>query len=89
MLVAILIVLVLLLVGLRTGYVSIAHWRWWSYVWQTRKDKGDGAVCGLFKNLPHIMPGRWGFWILGFEVGSRNPRNKIGVWLKNHGLWPW
>ncbi len=43
----------------------------------------------IFKNLPHIKPGRWGFGVLGVEVGSRNPQDPVGVWLKEVGLWPW
>jgi hypothetical protein len=45
--------------------------------------------CGLFRNRAGIIPGRWGFYILGLEVGSRNPGNKVGVFLKRIGLWPW
>ncbi len=53
------------------------HWvRWQPGAW-------------IFRNLPHIKPGRWGFGVLGVEVGSREPDDPIGVWLKAHGLWPW
>ena len=43
----------------------------------------------IFRNRPHVMPGRWGFGICGFEFGSRNPQDPFGVWLKEVGLWPW
>lgn len=43
----------------------------------------------LFRNLPHIIPGRWGGGIYGFEIGSRNPGDPVGVLLKRIGLWPW
>lgn len=44
---------------------------------------------GIFRNRSEFLPGRWGFYVLGIEVGSRNSRDPIGVWLKNHKLWPW
>lgn len=47
-----------------------------------------GERCGVFKNRPGVIPGRWGIWCYGFEIGSRNP-SAFGRWLKNHGLWPW
>lgn len=81
----VLILLNLLLLGLRTGYVHIRGWNSWS-----GSIRGFlGNRVGIFKNRSDVMPGRWGFYILGFEVGSRNPRNKIGVWLKSHGFYPW
>lgn len=43
----------------------------------------------IFRNRPDVKPGRWGFGILGFEFGSRNPGDKVGVLLKRLGLWPW
>ena len=44
----------------------------------------------IFRNRPDIVPGRWGFGIMGiFEFGSRNPGNKFGIFLKNIGLWPY
>ena len=67
-------------------YLSIAPWRVWR--WMFHKDYGSRRI-GIFKNLPHIKPGRWGFYFFGFEFGSRNPQDKIGVWLKDHGLYPW
>lgn len=45
--------------------------------------------CGIFRNLPHIKPGRWGVYFFCFEVGSRDPGDPIGLWLKRLGLWPW
>lgn len=49
---------------------------------------GD-ARMGIFRNLPTVIPGRWGFFVLGFEFGSRNPGDKFGLWLRRAGLWPW
>jgi hypothetical protein len=43
----------------------------------------------IFKNIPGIKPGRWGFGVFGFEFGSRNPDDPVGVFLKRIGLWPW
>jgi len=43
---------------------------------------------GLFRNKKGVIPGRWGFYILGFEFGNRNPGSRFGTWLYNHGLWP-
>lgn len=63
--------------------VRIGNWQWWRFMWKSRD------YCGLFLNKPGIIPGRWGFYILGFEFGSRNPGNKIGVWLNSCGFWPW
>ena len=69
---------------MRLGPVSIScdsiH-----YAWIMRDVNG---YCGIFRNRRWIKPGRWGFWILGFEFGSRNPGNKFGIWLKHVGLWP-
>jgi hypothetical protein len=42
-----------------------------------------------FRNRRGIVPGRWGFYVLGFEFGSRNSGNWFGVFLKRIGLWPW
>jgi hypothetical protein len=64
-------------------YIKISSWSWWKFMWKSRE------YCGLFRNLSHIRPGRWGFFILGFEVGSRNPDDPVGVFLKRWGLWPW
>lgn len=58
----------------------------WKYKWRSRHVE---SFCGIFRNLPHVMPGRWGFYFGAFEFGSRNPQNRIGVWLKSHGMWPW
>ena len=44
---------------------------------------------GRFKNSPEVIPGRWGWYWYGFEFGSRNPGDKVGVWLKRRGLWPY
>lgn len=68
------------------GLIHISPWRVWR--WMLGSNYRESRI-GLFKNLPHVIPGRWGFYILGFEFGSRNPGNKIGVWLKNHRLYPW
>lgn len=66
--------------------IRIAPWRVWK--WMLKKGFHYSRI-GIFRNLPHIKPGRWGFYILGFEFGSRSPQNKVGVWLKDNGLWPW
>jgi hypothetical protein len=42
---------------------------------------------GLFRNSPAVVPGRWGFYFYGFEFGSRNPGDPVGVWLKRLGIW--
>lgn len=43
-----------------------------------------------FKNRPNIVPGRWGVTLFGLiEIGSREPGDPVGVWLKRKGLWPW
>ncbi len=62
-------------------------WIWKALLFK-RMNKRDRRI-GIFRNLPGVIPGRWGFFILGFEFGSRNPGDSIGVWLKNHGLYPW
>lgn len=63
-------------------YVKVSPWRWWVYCYRSND------LCGLFRNRPGVKPGRWGFYILGFEVGSRQPGDKFGVFLKRIGLWP-
>jgi hypothetical protein len=69
--------------SIRLGYLTICNYNWWRFMWK------QGHYYGLFRNKEGILPGRWGFFILGFEVGSRMPQDPIGVWLRNHGLWPW
>lgn len=46
----------------------------WYYLW-----KSPGQRIGVFRNLPHVikdvgtwLPRRWGFHILGFEIGQRD-----------------
>ncbi len=68
---------------------SIAPWGMWKLMLAREPSWFNESRIGIFRNLPHVIPGRWGFYILGFEFGSRNPGDPIGVWLKNHGLWPW
>lgn len=67
-------------------FVSISGWRTWR--WMLHRDYGSDRI-GIFRNLPGVAPGRWGIFILGFEFGSRNPRDPVGVWLKKVGAWPW
>lgn len=58
--------------------ISIAPWHMWvTLFWHG--GKRPWARIGLFRNLPHVqkwipgrlLPARWGFFILGFEVGDR------------------
>jgi len=70
---------------MKIGPIDFGTKTWWRVVWLARHRNG---YFGIFRN-DHCVPGRWGFWILGFEFGSRNPRNKFGVWLKRMGLWRW
>lgn len=44
---------------------------------------------GIFRNRPGVKPGRWGFCFYGFEFGSRQPGDPVGLFLKRCGLWPW
>jgi len=44
---------------------------------------------GRFTNRPDVIPGRWGWYFYGFEFGSRNPGDPVGVFLKRIGWWPW
>ncbi len=64
-------------------YITIRDRHAWRWAWLA------GEWFGIFRNRREVIPGRWGFYILGFEVGSRNPGDPVGVWLKSHGLWPW
>ena len=74
--------------GITLGPIHVAPWRIWRWMMLSRSSFIDRRI-GLFHNLPHVIPGRWGFFILGFEFGSREPGDKFGVWLKENGLWPW
>lgn len=65
------------------GYIYVSPFRWWRVMWLT------GNYVGIFRNRPWVNPGRWGFYILGLEFGSRNPGDRVGLFLKRHGLWPW
>lgn len=72
--------------SIRLGPLWIGPLHWWRYCFWLRRTYG---IIGIFRNLPHIKPGRWGVYILGLEIGSRNPGNPFGCRLKNVGLWPW
>jgi hypothetical protein len=67
---------------MKLGPFLISSFPWW----RTRCKSGD--YCGLFRNKPGVISGRWGFYVLGFEFGSRNPGSRFGTWLHRHGLWP-
>ena len=67
---------------MRIGWFNFGTPLWWRYMWRERQ------FFGIFRNRPYIQ-GRWGFYFLGFEFGSRHPGNRTGIWLKKHGLWPW
>ena len=81
---------------LASGYVSF-HWRWHLFVWRLwREDPVGEKLIGIFRNdrasrgYPSFKPGgRWGFFVGGFEIGSRCPRDPFGCWLKDRGWWPW
>lgn len=64
---------------MKFGWFYIAPYRWWLYMWKSKD------YCGLFRNSPEVIPGRWGFYILGFEFGSRNPGSRFGVFLYRLG----
>jgi hypothetical protein len=68
-------------------YVNLTINRTWA---RMMSDKGN---FGIFRNSKQVVPGRWGIYICFYfgvlEIGSRNPRDKIGCLLKNIGLWPW
>ncbi len=68
---------------MKFGPIKICSWGWWKFMWR------ETPRCGLFHNKPGVKPGRWGFYVLGFEFGSRQPGNWFGVFLKRVGLWPW
>lgn len=68
--------------------IHVSPWHIWKAM-LTGRWPSDWKRIGIFRNLPWIVPGRWGFFILGFEVGNRNPGQPFGQWLKRVGLWPW
>lgn len=69
------------------GWVlHISPWRIWR--WMLSSGYHDSRA-GIFRNPPHLLPGRWGFYVLGFEFGSRNSATRFGTWLYKSGLWPW
>lgn len=64
-------------------YTTISRAGWWYFVWKS------GCWCGIFRNREGVIPGRWGWYLFGLEFGSRNPGDRVGVFLKRVGLWPW
>lgn len=68
---------------IKIGPLTIGSRAWWRVVWYS------GSRYGIFRNKRGIYPGRWGFYLLGIEFGSRDPRNKFGLWLNRMGLWRW
>lgn len=69
--------------------IHIAPWHIWKMMISTKPSWINEKRVGIFRNLPHVIPGRWGFFVLGFEFGSRNPGNRFGSWLKRIGVWSW
>lgn len=50
--------------------INVAPLRSWKPLW------GMYPYVYIFRNLPDIIPGRWGFGFKGLiEIGSRNPGN--------------
>lgn len=87
------LIFILVCVGSAGGYIQIYSWASWRFAWS---GAGGGSRVGIFGNArcgrgpPTWGPGgRWGVFILGLEIGSRNPRDPVGCWLKDRGLWPW
>ncbi len=68
---------------LKCGPISYSH-SWSLFLW-----RGGDETYGIFRNSREVIPGRWGWFFYGLEIGSRNPGNFFGVWLKRVGLWPW
>jgi hypothetical protein len=68
---------------MKIGWLSYSH-RWSKFLWRSGHE-----IYGIFRNLPHIKPGRWGFYFYGLEFGSRNPGHWFGLLLRRFGLWPW
>lgn len=69
--------------GINIGPLHVGNKHAWKCAWVMR------AWFGIFRNRPGVIPGRWGFYILAIEFGSRNPGDRFGTWLKRVGLWPW
>lgn len=70
--------------SIKTGPLWISlDLEWWSVQFRRREK------CGMFRNRPGIIGGRWGFYFLGVEFGSRNPGNRFGLLLAKLGLWRW
>lgn len=67
----------------RRWYIWIGGPNWWRFIWHSEER------YGIFRNREGVKPGRWGFFVLGFEVGSRDPGDPVGLWLRRWGLWPW
>lgn len=69
---------------MKIGWLSVSlNPSWWRYM-RLEKD-----WYGIFRNLPNVRPGRWGFYCLGVEFGSRDPDHWFGLLLRRFGLWPW
>lgn len=68
-------------------YVNLTVNRTWASM------MADEGVVGIFRNSKQVLPGRWGVWIcMGFgvlEIGSRNPQDRVGLFLRKMRLWPW
>lgn len=64
----------------------IAPYRVWKF--RIRNRRYDPLI-GVFKNLNWVIPGRWGFYFIGFEFGNRNPGGKFGKFIKKIGIYPW
>lgn len=70
--------------------ICVASWRVWKLFLSRTPNFWNEKRIGIFRNIPDCAyRGRWGFYILGFEVGSRNHRDPLGMWLNRVGLWRW
>ena len=58
--------------------IHVSPWHMWRAIWRG----AFGARAGLFRNKPGVVGFRWGFYVLGFEVGNR----KVGLWPEDR---PW
>lgn len=58
----------------RIPFFHVAPWHIWVYLWRS-----PGERCGIFRNRPGVigrlpgqwLPRRWGFYVLGLELGRR------------------
>ncbi len=71
------------------GYIRISPICVWKHIKAAMLGERPYGRFGNERCSSQKGGARWGVYIYGIEIGSRNPDDIVGGWLKKNGLWPW